>query len=197
MKVYLVLIIAVLSLSLMYSINRYGKLEKVYSNSVENNKAYEAELNNETRMFKLTIDELNNSKDSIVIKLNELREELGIKDKRIKQLQYKNTTVIKHDTLFLRDTIFSKPTFQLDTIVGDKWVQTKLHLKYPNIIGVTPKVELENYTFIKTKRETIKPRKKFFLLRWFQKKHTVIEIEVKEMNPYVINNSQRFIEIIK
>lgn len=196
--VYILLVALMLTgINMYWLYNRYQKLTAEYSNSVENNKAYEAELNNETRMFKLTIDELNTSKDSIVINLNELREELGIKDKRIKQLQYKNTTVIKHDTLFFRDTIFSKPTFQLDTIVGDKWVQTKLYLKYPNIIGITPKVELENYIFIKTKRETIRPRKKFFLLRWFQKKMTVITVTVKENNPYVKNKKSRYVQIIK
>lgn len=179
---------------------KYNKLNTKYELSIENIKAYNNQLNgsNENnRMFKLSIKQLNYFNDSVLNKLKLIQKELKIKDKQLKQLQYSSSIINKKDTLILRDTIFSNPNFELDTIVGDKWLQTKLHLKYPNHIITSPTIVLENYTYIIGKRETVNPPKKFFLLRWFQKKHTVIEIEVKEMNPYVINNSRRFIEIIK
>lgn len=47
--VYILLVALILTGTSMYWLyNRYQKLTAEYSNSVENNKAYEAELNNET-----------------------------------------------------------------------------------------------------------------------------------------------------
>ena len=100
-------------------------------------------------------------------------------------------------SILLRDTIFNNPNFELDTIVGDKWFQTNIHLKYPNKIVTSPSITLERYTFITGKKETVNPPKKFFLWRWFQKKHIVVEVIVKEKNPYVVNKESKYIEIIK
>ena len=47
------------------------------------------------------------------------------------------------------------------------------------------------------KKETINPPKKCWLLRLFQKKHTILEVNVIEKNPYSENKQQRFIEIIE
>jgi len=116
--------------------------------------------------------------------------------------QYDCIYVDLHDTTYLNlddpltDTIF-RNNFSLDTIVGDKWFKTNLHLKFPSTIALSPEIELERYTFINGKRETVNPPKKFFLFRWFQKKHTVVEVNVREMNPYVKNKTQRFIQIIE
>ena len=103
----------------------------------------------------------------------------------------------KGDTVALKDTIFKDPSFELDTIVGDKWFSNRLYLKYPNVVASTPKIVIERHTFINGKRETVNPPKKFFLFRWFQKKHTVVEVNVRELNPYVVNKTQKYIEIIK
>ena len=46
------------------------------------------------------------------------------------------------------------------------------------------------------RKETIDPPKKNWLLRLFQKKHRVAEVEVVEKNPYINSEKQRFIEII-
>ena len=52
------------------------------------------------------------------------------------------------------------------------------------------------YILAEGKRETIKPRK-WFLPRWFSKKHTIVEITVIDENPYVITKEQRFIQIVE
>lgn len=46
-------------------------------------------------------------------------------------------------------------------------------------------------------RVTIDPPKKFFLCRWFQKKHTVVEVNVIQDNPYCTNRNEKFVKIIK
>lgn len=176
----------------------YKELERKYNVSIENVKAYDMELSglkDNNRVFKLTVEQLNYFNDSITKKLNESRKQLGIKDKYLQQLQYELLTVSKPDTMKLKDTIFVN-NFKLDTILGDKWVRTNLHLQYPSTVAIKPEVILERHTFINGKRETVNPPKKFFLFRWFQRKHTVVEVNIRELNPYVVNKEQRYIQII-
>lgn len=203
MKKLVYILIGVLVLtgaSLYWLYNRYQKLSTEYSTSIENIKAYDAELSglkDDTKVYKLTIEQLNYFNDSIIKKMKVVQKELGIKDKRLQQLQYEASHAQRHDTIVLRDTLFRDPQLKLDTIVGDKWFKTNLHLEFPSTIALSPEIELERYTFINGKRETVNPPKKFFLFRWFQKKHTVVEVNVREMNPYVKNKTQRFIQIVE
>ena len=199
--VYILLGVLILtSISMYWLYNRYQKLTAEYSISIENIKAYDAELSglkDDTKVYKLTIEQLNYFNDSIIKKMKVVQKELGIKDKRLQQLQYEASHAQRADTIILKDTIFRDSQLKLDTIVGDKWFKTNLHLEFPSTIALKPEIELERYTFISGKRETVNPPKKFFLFRWFQKKHTVVEVNVREMNPYVKDKTQRFIQIIK
>ena len=72
-----------------------------------------------------------------------------------------------------------------------------LGLKYPSTITVEPEFNNEQYVVISTKKEYIEPPHKCFLVRWFQKKHTVVEVQVVDSNPYVSTKNQKFIEIVK
>ena len=199
--VYILLGVLILTgISMYWLYNRYQKLTAEYSISIENIKAYDAELSglrDDTKVYKLTIEQLNYFNDSIIKKMKVVQKELGIKDKRLQQLQYEASHAQRADTIILKDTIFRDPQLKLDTIVGDKWFRTNLHLEFPSTIALKPEIELERYTFISGKRETVNPPKKFFLFRWFQKKHTVVEVNVREMNPYVKDKTQRFIQIIE
>lgn len=199
--VYILLGVLILTgISMYWLYNRYQKLTAEYSISIENIKAYDAELSglrDDTKVYKLTIEQLNYFNDSIIKRMKVVQKELGIKDKRLQQLQYEASHAQRADTIILKDTIFRDSQLKLDTIVGDKWFRTNLHLEFPSTIALKPEIELERYTFISGKRETVNPPKKFFLFRWFQKKHTVVEVNVREMNPYVKDKTQRFIQIIK
>lgn len=175
------------------------KLSNQYAIAYENIKAYDAELSGlrgDAKVYKLTIEQLNYFNDSITKKMNEVRKELGIKDSKIKQMQYKLSHIEKSDSLTLPDTIFVN-SFKLDTIIGDEWANNHIIMSYPNKIKITPRFKLESFLFVDAKRETIKPPKKFFLFRWFQKRHIVLNITVKENNPYVETDRQKFIEIIE
>ena len=176
------------------------KLSNQYAIAYENIKAYDAELSglkDDTKVYKLTIEQLNYFNDSIIKKMKVVQKELGIKDKRLQQLQYEASHAQRADTIILKDTLFRDSQLKLDTIVGDKWFRTNLHLEFPSTIALKPEIELERYTFINGKRETVNPPKKFFLFKWFQKKHTVVEVNIREMNPYVKNKTQRFIQIVE
>lgn len=199
MKKFIIGLIVLLVCSLIYMVHHNRILTAKYETSIENIKAYDSQLsglNNSNKVFKLTIDQLNYFKDSILIKMNEVRKELNIKDSKIKQMQYQLSHIEKPDSIILKDTIFVE-SFKLDTIIGDEWANTHLIMKYPNYIKFTPKFKLESFLFVESKRETVNPPKKFFLFRWFQKRHTVLNVTVKENNPYVETDEQKFVEITK
>lgn len=199
MKKYIIILILILIGAIAHLSYQNKQLTIKYKASIENVKAYDAQLSGlegNNRVLKLTVEQLNYFNDSIIKKMKVVQKELGIKDKRLQQLQYEASHAQRHDTITLTDTIF-RNDFSLDTIVGDKWFKTNLHLKFPSTIALSPEIELERYTFINGKRETVNPPKKFWLFRIFQKRHTVVEVNIREMNPYVKEKTQRFIQIIE
>lgn len=180
--------------------NKNQSLKEELSISISNEKAFIAEnssLKNENRVFKFTVEQLNYYNDSILEKMNEVRKELEIRDRDLKQMQYLLSEAQKKDTIVFRDTLFREPTLDIDTLVGDKWYQMKLGLKYPSTITTDPKFVSEKYIMVDYKKETINPPKKCWLLRLFQKRHKVVEVNVVEKNPYIENKQQRFIEIVE
>ena len=166
----------------------------------DNMKAYESEKNTlikANKMYRFTIAELLQSNDSINKKLLATAKKLKIKEKNIQGLQYHSSIITKTDTVVMSDTIFRNKYVNVDTILGDKWYSIKLGLKYPSTVIATPKFVSEKYIIVNKTREYNKPPSKIFFIRWFQRKHDVLKIDVKEENPYIINGEQRFIEIIK
>lgn len=183
---------------ILYTNNQ--KLKEEISISMSNQKAFIAEnssLKEKNRVFKFTVEQLNHYNDSILQKMNEIRKELKIKDRDLKQMQYLLSEAQKQDTIIFRDTLFREPKLKIDTLLGDKWYQMKLGLRYPSTIITEPKFISEKYIIADYKKETINPPKKCAIVRWFQKKHKIIEVEVVEKNPYIENKQQRFIEIVK
>lgn len=198
--------IIALALILTLGVTTYVQYEKVNSLKTElsisksNEKAFIAEnngLKEENIAFKFTIDQLNYFNDSLTTKMNDVRKELKIKDKDLKQMQYLLSQAQKTDTIRFRDTLFIDKTLQLDTLIGDEWYNIRLGLQYPNLITTTPTFKSETYIVTSSKKETINPPKKCAIARWFQKKHRVVEVEIVEKNPYIENKQQRFIEIIE
>lgn len=151
---------------------------------------------NEVRSLKLTVEQLEYFNDSILIKLNNARKELKIKNESIQELQYLKTLVSKKDTVVLKDTIFVEAV-NVDTTIQDKWHKTNLQLKYPNEIIVTPEFVSEKAIITSIKKETVNPPKKCKFARWFQKKHKVLVVDIQEKNPYVTTQEYKYIEIIK
>nr|DAG93692.1 MAG TPA: hypothetical protein [Crassvirales sp.] len=204
MNKYVSIIIAILIVSLSVSsyilYNKNQKLKEDLSISISNEKAFITEnslLEDKNRIFKFTVEQLNYYNDSILEKMNEVRKELKIKNKDLKQMQYLLSEATKKDTIVFRDTLFREPTLDIDTIIGDKWYSIRLGLKYPNLITTNPTFISEKYIIVNKKKETINPPKKFFLFRWFQRKHWVMEVNIKEKNPYIKEVNNKFVEIIE
>ena len=192
-------IIIALSTTIVIMNNRINVLNYEISNAITNIKAYELEnsaLRDDTIEFKYTIEQLNYSKDSLNQRINKLRKDLKIKDKDIKKLQYMLSENQKKDSIvFVHDTLF-RENIKVDTTLNDNWSKLHLQLEYPNT--VLAKYSFKNESLVTTymKKETVNPPHKCAFIRWFQKKHKVIHIEIKEQNPYCEIKEQRFINIV-
>lgn len=194
MRKYLIFTIIVLLLSgaLYIQYNRYQKLQTSYSYAVNNLKASE----NSNIVYKLTVDELRASNDSIVKKMLGYAEELKIKDKKIASLQYQHTITEKTDTLIFKDTIFRDNNFRLDTVLYQYMYTLDLSLIAPSTIITKPTFENEVIGIFSYKKETIKPRKKFFLWRLFQKKQVLTEATIINTSPYINTKEKKFIDVV-
>ena len=165
---------------------------KAYASMFDNSKKQNAAL-------LLTVDQLEYFKDSVLQELDATRKELKVKDKDLKALQQVKSSFTRTDTITITqvDTLFKEPSLAIDTVLGDEWYKLNLGLKYPSTIAVKPYFKSEKHIVVSSKKETVNPPKKFFLLRWFQKKHRVLHIDVVEKNPYVSDETSRYVEIIR
>lgn len=178
------------------------KITQKWEIAEANVKSYSNELSSAKKgnsALQLTVDQLSYFKDSVLMELDNTRKQLNIKDKNLKALQAISSGFKKKDTIRITqvDTLFKEPTLAIDTLIGDKWYNLKLGLKYPSTIAVEPYFKSEKHIIVSTKKETINPPKKFVLFRWFQKKHTVLSVDVVEQNPYVEEETSKYVEILK
>ena len=169
---------------------RLSSLNDEIDRKTQNIKALED--NNVEMVYKMS--ELKASKDSLNKELMKTIEDLNIKPKKVTEVVYLEKEVFKTDTLKLNDTIFVKG-LDIDTTIVDEWSKVNIKMKYPDILSTTFTTTSDNTIVFYKKRETVNPPRKFFLFRWFQKKHTIIEAEVVEKNPYIKTTNQRFITI--
>ena len=200
MKKYLIIAIIILLaiIGAMWQQVKYAN-EK-WETAEANVKAYAnmaSDAEGKTIALQLTVDQLCYFKDSVLQELDNTRKELKIKDKNLKALQAVSSSFSRTDTITMRDTLFRDPSIAIDTLIGDRWYQLQLGLKYPSMVAVKPYFKSEKHIVVSSKKETVNPPKKFFLFRWFQKRHIVLHIDVIEKNPYVDNESSRYVEIVR
>ena len=200
-KIYIIIvaIIAVLILGVVVQTVRVNEKSREYEIAMQNNKAYESQLDviqEENKVFQFTIEQLEVLNDKSIKELDSMRKELGIKDKKIQQMSKVKEKIYIVDSIVVHDTIFDKPDFVLDTCLGDEWYQNCLHMAYPNEISSQIDINTDLSCFIHTSRETVNPPCKTWIGRLFQRKHTVINVTVKENNPYSNIQETKFIKII-
>lgn len=200
MKKYLVLVIVLLVCALAVSIYDSRQMEKKYDVVMANMKSYDGLLEtsrNRNHALQLTIDQLNTFKDSVLQEMVKVKDSLKVKDKDLKSLHYLSSKGTRVDTLVFVDTLFRDRGLNLDTLVGNAWFETRLRLRYPNFMELTPFFISKKYIVVSMRKETIKPRKKYWIQRMFQKKHKVLQVDVVEENPYIENGDSKYIEVIK
>lgn len=198
-KGWLITVIIVLTVVIVAEWKQVEYANRKWEVAEANVKAYSSELSatgNKNTALQLTVDQLEYFNDSVLKALDDTRKALKVRDSNLKALQAVKSSFSKRDTIILRDTLFKEPTLSVDTLIGDEWYTLRLGLHYPSMIAVKPEFKSEKHIVVSTKKETINPPKKFFLLRWFQKKHLVIHVDVVEKNPYVDDETSKYIEIV-
>ena len=203
MKDKIIIILAVIIIALCgfgaWKIFQTSNLRDKYHIAISNNKAYESQLSTikeQNKVFQFTIEQLEVINDKSFKELDSLRKQIGIKDNKIQQMSKIKEKIYITDSITIHDTIFEKADFVLDTCFGDKWYQSCLHMAYPNEISSQIDINTDLNCFIHTSRETINPPCKTWLGRLFQRKHTVINVNVVENNPYSNVKEVKFIKIL-
>lgn len=166
--------------------DQYASLTKSYSRVI-------MDSDNERTVFRMRISDLEGTGDSLICILDSMRREIGIRDKRLREMHHRVTYVERTDTIYLSDSIFIS---RLDTTITDGWVSTQLKIEVPNKITHSVSVRNQTDLFVTTKRETVNPPRKFFLFRLFQKKHLVVTVVAKEGNPWCRTAESRHVEIV-
>lgn len=203
LEMVLVAAVFVLLMVLAFMCMRMGVLREEYATAMNNFKAYEQlaaarldSANARNYELKLTKAQLEYSQDSVVRKLDEVRKELKIKTKNLERLEYIESVTVRHDSIFTTDTIFIDGV-DVDTTLADAWRVVRVRLGYPNRVGVDTEFKNELSVVVSSEKQTIKPPSKIFFVRWFQRKHRMVKIDVVDANPYASVKEQRFVEIVK
>lgn len=189
-----------LVIALCVLVSKNKKLQSDYEVLASNHSAAVAGLASssaEARVWKLTVDDLRALSDSSSAALDRLQRRLKVKDNQIKSLQNMQTEFTRTDTIILKDTIFRDLEFCLDTVIGDEWMSTALHMEWPSTVSVQPVAVSDKNVLIYVEKETVHAPKKCWLARLFQKKQKVVKVYVDEKNPHITTQKNEFTEIIK
>lgn len=172
------------------------KYEQVQQTNTSYFKDLQSAKNN-IHQYELTLADLQLINDSITNKLLDLQKELKVKDKQVQNLQYMYSHFAKVDTVILDDTVFLDIDFCLDTIIGDEWITNDLHLEYPGDIALTTQVQSKKSIIVYLAKEPVGPPRKTWIGRLFQKKRKVAKVYIDEENPYIDDQQNLFIDVIK
>lgn len=202
MKKYIWTAIAVIILSLIISLSisisnniKYKEDIEFYDNNFKALNLEADSLKSKAIAYQFEIEQLEYINDSIVNKLNTSRKELAIKDKDIKQMQYILSEGNVKDTVVFKDTLFRDNFIGIDTTLGDKWCKILLKSSSPTSLYYDISYTSELEVFAYTEKEIIGIPKKCFIGRWFQRKHKVTKVDVKDNNPYATIKNKKFIII--
>lgn len=203
MKKYLFTAISViilcLAIFLCVQIKYTREYKSLYQKELQNVEAYRTTnsgLEGEVKEYKMTISDLEMSKDTLDKKLMSTLQDLKIAKNKISSLQYQLKKASRIDTIIIPDTILVKDA-SVDTTLGDSWYSLRLQMQYPSTIITEPTFNSEQYVYIYNKKEYVGGKSKCFFINWFKKKYISTEIKVEEKNPYINTIEQKFIKIEK
>lgn len=160
--------------------NNIQAYEQIVSSKEENN-----------RVLQLTINELNNSKDSLIQQVNKVKKELKVKDKNLKQVQVINT-VIK-DTItkvITRDRDFSE-TLKLNPLTTIKVNRTDSIL--------TAKIDIQNQQILFVEEKKVYKNKykngwvRFWHFDW--RRIRIRKYQIENSNPLIRVTDTRIVEL--
>ena len=197
--VYTAIGVAMLCLAVFLCVQiRYTKkYMALYEKELQNVEAYRASnsgLEEEIKVYKMSINDLEMSKDTLDKKLMTTLQDLKLSKNKISSLQYQLKKATRIDTIVIPDTILVKD-IDIDTTLGDAWYNLNLKLQYPSTIITEPSFNSEQFVYIYNKKEYVGGKSKCFFVNWFKKKYISTEVIVEEKNPYINTIEQKFIKI--
>lgn len=194
--------ISLLSVGLLlsFSINTYKqnkKLSESLQQSQNNVEAYQ-ELYNDSQqassVLKLTINQLQNSKDSVIQKLDSVRKELKLKPKQIKTAATQTQVINVIKSKGVRGDILVKDTIYTDSIQYNPL--TTVHYTIgKDTVSIGLNVENTQYLYIYTTKEY--KNKKNFIKRLFTldfKKVKKYKYKIVNTNDLLKNDDVRIVE---
>ena len=129
-------------------------------------------------------------KDKITKKQNAIINDLKLDIKKLNQVGYVSTKI---DTVLVSTKITKDSCY-----VFDYGPQMKATFCIKDSSATyRPEIANDLSLFFTDKRETIEPPKKFFISRWFQKKHTIVIATAINSNKYVKTDTLQFTYIVK
>lgn len=190
-----VIIISILTAIFVFQRNQLNKKD-IEIDRLYNNIQYYEELNDSTkdnnRILQLTIEELNNSKDSVITQLNDIRKELNIKNKELELVSSQTQEVKLDTTIVVNNNDFKyeiKPNNLTSLIIEKK----------DSILTANLDIKNQQTLFISSKREYKNQYKNWFcrLLRFDFKKHNVYKYNIVNSNDLIKVTDTRVIQISK
>lgn len=146
------------------------------------------------RVLQLTIDELNNSKDSLLQEMKSVQKQLKIKDKNLASINVINTeikdsikTVIKHSLKDFKEELTINPLTTIIVSRKDSILQATLDIRNQQILFVEEKKEYRN----KYKSALVR----FLHFDW--RKIKTKKYQIINSNPIIKVTNTRVIEVSK
>lgn len=194
--------ISLLSVGLLlsFSINTYKqnkKLSESLEQSQNNVEAYQelySDSQQASSVLKLTIDQLQNSKDSVIQKLDSVRKELKLKPKQIKTAATQTQVINVIKSKGVKGDILVKDTIYTDSIQYNPL--TTVHYTIgKDTVSIGLNVENTQYLYIYTTKEY--KNKKNFIKRLFTldfKKVKKYKYKIVNTNDLLKNDDVRIVE---
>lgn len=190
-----VIIIAVLTAITFLQYKQIQKQSKQldrYSNNIEYYQEQLSKESSQNRTLQLTIDEYEESVDSLITNIRTTQKELKIKDKQLKQAQLQHQTIKLDTTVIVRDTDFIKEMKPND-------LTSLIIIKKDSLLTAKLDIRNEQTLYLTSKREYRNKYKNWFrrLLHFDFKKKNVYNYQIHNSNPIIKIESSRIVEIQK
>ena len=143
-------------------------------------------------VLQFSIERLKHINDSVIQNLMDQKKKLNIRNKELQVMASLGSTFHVRDTILIHQPETSP--LDIDTCLTDEWRSVCLS-SIDNQLCTDVTVKSQKDVYVTTKRETIEPPKRFFICRWFQKKHTVTRVTVHEENPYIESQENVYVRI--
>ena len=167
---------------------------KALENGVVQYRDRDSSLVNRQIEMRKTIADFKYSSDSTIRILSQALIATGIKLKDVQRIGIQASELSRDTTIIINNTV--KEHNRVYDFSREPWLTNVIKV---NGDSVSNKLRVRDslITVAHAKKETIEPRKKFFIARWFQPRHIVVYQDSKNLNPLVELKGGKTYTIVK